>query len=242
MGPPLFLWKSASVITTAARQISGPNPPRFIHAYGRWSSFVVSIGPGQRIRLRFIPRRVVRDPHPCLRAARPKMNGGCKPRRIVQRARLDIAVRVGRAARNMIQPSPTVGAEPAFHRFHRTGPPEEHLRLPLRYTKMVSWYDRGHRKGCARLPLTLGAVARIHNGRWGRYFVSDRPALAPSALGKGHDRWPSRRCAWSVETSVSLQGSPNTRPSSVGGREWHRSMLLTKNGTQLQWLGPPFHL
>src|SRR6202011_505743 len=103
-----------------------------------------------------------------------------------------------RAARNMIQASPAVRAEPALHRFHGAGSPSEHLRLPFRNTKMLLWYDRGHCERRTRLSLTFGAVAGIHNRRRPGYFIADRAALAPSALGKDHGQYSYRRCAGAV--------------------------------------------
>ena len=103
-------------------------------------------GPGQGVWLSFVSRRAIRDMHPLLRTARPEMNRGCEPGGIVQRAGLDVAVRISGTAGNVIQAGPAVRAEPALHRFHRTGPPSEHLRLTFRNTKMLLWNNSGHRE------------------------------------------------------------------------------------------------
>src|SRR5580704_11526872 len=103
-------------------------------------------GPGQGVWLSFVSRRAIRDMHPLLRTARPEMNRGCEPGGIVQRAGLDVAVRISGTAGNVIQADPAVRAEPALHRFHGTGPPSEHLRLTLRNTKILLWNNGGHRE------------------------------------------------------------------------------------------------
>ena len=41
--------------------------------------------------------------HPFLRATRPEMNGRREPRGVVQRTWFNVAVRISRAARNMIK-------------------------------------------------------------------------------------------------------------------------------------------
>ena len=127
-------------------------------------------GPGQGVWLSFVSRRAIRDMHPLLRTARPEMNRGCQPGGIVQRAGLDVAVRISGTAGNVIQAGPAVRAEPALHRFHGTGPPSEHLRLTFVIRKCSC--------GITAAIANAAPDCRWHSVQWQAYTTDGGPEIS----------------------------------------------------------------
>src|SRR5690242_566537 len=121
------------------------------------------------------------------------MDGGAQPRGIVQRARFDVAVGISRAAGHVVEPGAAIGAKPALHGLNRADAPREHLGRSLRDAEMLACYDGGQRESGTRLPLTLGAVARVDDTRRTGDFIANCAALTSSALRQAHDDAPWSR-------------------------------------------------
>ena len=183
--------------------------------------------PPQTVRLRFIPCRVVRNDHPRLSAPSPEMQRGHQPGRVIQRPGFDVAVRIRGAARHVIQPCPALRAEPALHRFHRTGPPREHPGHAFGNPKTLPRNDRRHRESGAGLPLTLRAMTRVNDPGRAADLITNRAALTSAGLWKTHGSISPPSPGAPRAAPEGNPGPPPSLPARPCTLAWRKSGVLT---------------